>query len=66
MAAKSLNSQLITVKDAAELLSCSTRTVKRKIKVGDLIGKRDGLRIVIPRWSLDAYINNMPAVGGGK
>jgi excisionase family DNA binding protein len=53
-------SKLLTIRDIATHLRCSRRTVSRLIATGDLDTVKDGRRTLIPRWSLNAYIDQLP------
>jgi excisionase family DNA binding protein len=64
--ANEINSTLLTTGQAAELLLVSTRTIKRKVNAGDLVAKRDGRRLLIHRWSVDAYLNSLPNARGAR
>jgi len=57
---------LMKTKEAAEQLRCSTRTVQRLIQSGDLTAKRRGKNLLIEAWSVEAYLANLPAAGGGR
>lgn len=58
--------KLVNAREAAEMLACSTRTIKRKIASGDLVAKRDGRRLLIERWSVEAYLSGLPIARGAR
>lgn len=58
-----VRSEFVSVREAAERLRCSTRTIERRVAAGDLQGKRDQKRLLIYRISLENYIWSLPTVG---
>lgn len=52
-------SLMLSLDDVATHLRCSKRTVQRRIDCGHLKGIRDGRRLLIPRWSLEAYLDSL-------
>jgi excisionase family DNA binding protein len=56
-------SALLSVATVAELLDCSTWTVRRRIDTGELRAYREHGRVVIRGDDLRAYIDALEAVG---
>lgn len=66
MAKKQKQADFLRVAEVAERLACSKRTVARRLKDGSLSGVTEGGRTLIHSWSVDAYLNSLQPVGGGK
>jgi excisionase family DNA binding protein len=64
MATKTKRGLVITRKEAATRLTCSTRTVDRLIAAGDLSAKKGGHKVYVHEWSVDAYLESLPAARG--
>jgi excisionase family DNA binding protein len=60
---KVIKSEFLSLREAAERLRCSKRTIQRRVQSGDLQGKLDGKRLLIYRISLENYVWSMPTVG---
>jgi excisionase family DNA binding protein len=54
---------LLTVATVAELLGCSSWTVRRRIESGELPGVREHGRLMVRGDDLRAYIDALEAVG---
>ena len=52
---------LLTLKEAAEVLRLSTRTVREYVKSGEIRGKIIGKRWRFRRADLDAFFENAPS-----
>ena len=52
---------LLTLKEAAEVLRLSTRTVREYVKNGEIKGKIIGKRWRFRRADLDAFFENAPS-----
>jgi excisionase family DNA binding protein len=50
----------LTIQEAAELLRCATKTIRRRIEEGSLKAYRNGRRIIIPREQVFDYIEARP------
>ncbi len=64
-AAQSSPPLLMTVQAAAAALSVSADTIHRRLRDGALTAVRCGGRTLIRRDVLEAYIDSLPAAGGG-
>lgn len=53
---------LLTIREAAEVLRLSTRTVREYVKRGEIRGKLIGKRWRFRRADLDAFFENAPSV----
>lgn len=53
-----------TVKEAAAIVKCSERTMYRYIEAGIIEAKQGPTQKLIPRDSLQAFIDSFPGVGG--
>lgn len=56
--------EFYTVAEAAGLLRCSARTIYRYVKDGTLEGKKGPVQMLIPRGSLQAFIDSFPTING--
>jgi excisionase family DNA binding protein len=63
-----IGERLLTLKEAAEVLRLSTRTVREYVKRGELRGKIIGKQWRFKRADLDAFFENAPSEWdfGGK
>lgn len=52
---------LLSIKEAARLLSITTREVYHRLEAGDLIGVHLGRRHLVQRASLDAFVQKLIA-----
>jgi excisionase family DNA binding protein len=52
---------LLTLREAAEVLRLSTRTVREYLKRGEIRGKLVGKRWTFRRADLDAFFENAPS-----
>jgi len=59
-------SKFYNTQEAADELGCCTRTVRDRVKSGDLEAKRDGRRLLIHRWSVDGYLNGLPSAKASR
>jgi excisionase family DNA binding protein len=59
-AAPSIGDRLLTLREAAEVLRLSTRTVREYVKRGEISGKIIGKRWRFRRADLDAFFANAP------
>jgi excisionase family DNA binding protein len=50
--------EFLTIREAAEVLRCTERTVRQKVSDGCLRGYRNGKRILISKQDLQQYINS--------
>lgn len=50
--------EFFTVREAADVLRCTERTVRQKVSDGHLRGYRNGKRILISKQDLQQYINS--------
>lgn len=66
MATKEKKGIVVTRKEAAKLLSCSTRTIDRLIASGDLSAKKGNHKVYVHEWSVSAYLESLPAARGVK
>ena len=66
MATKQKRGIVLTRKEAAELLVCSTRTIDRLIASGDLSAKKGSHKVYVHEWSVNAYLESLPAARGVK
>jgi excisionase family DNA binding protein len=57
----SLGERLLTLREAAEVLRLSTRTVREYVKRGEIKGKIIGKRWRFRRADLDAFFENAPS-----
>lgn len=55
--------RLLTIAHAAEILDCSTWTVRRRIDAGELPAVRESGRTMLRGDDLRAYIDGLEAVG---
>jgi len=53
-----------TAREAAEQLKCSVRTIDRYISKGVLEAKQGPTQRLIPKDSLQAFMDTLPDVGG--
>jgi excisionase family DNA binding protein len=60
-AAPAIGDRLLTLREAAEVLRLSTRTVREYLKRGELRGKIIGKRWRFRRADLDAFFENAPS-----
>lgn len=60
-AAVSIGDRLLTLREAAEVLRLSTRTVREYVKRGEIRGKIIGKRWRFRRADLDAFFENAPS-----
>jgi excisionase family DNA binding protein len=60
-AAATIGKQLLTLKEAAEVLRLSTRTVREYVKRGEIKGKIIGNRWRFRRADIDAFFENAPS-----
>ncbi|PIU51995.1 hypothetical protein COS91_01535 [Candidatus Desantisbacteria bacterium CG07_land_8_20_14_0_80_39_15] len=51
------NDDFLTIKETAEILKCSVRTIERHIKGGDISVVRFGRRVLVPKDFLDGFLN---------
>ena len=56
-----IGERLLTLKEAAEVLRLSTRTVREYVKRGEIRGKIIGNRWRFKRADLDAFFENAPS-----
>lgn len=57
---------VLTVKEAAEILRCSTATVQNYIRLGELTAAKHGNRLFISKDSLQTFMNlKFIAAAGG-
>lgn len=57
---------ILTVKDCAEILKCSTATVQSYIRLGELIAAKHGNKLFISKDNLKAFMNTkFTAAAGG-
>jgi excisionase family DNA binding protein len=56
-----IGERLLTLKEAAEVLRLSTRTVREYVKRGEIKGKIIGKRWRFRRADLDAFFENAPS-----
>ena len=56
-----IGERLLTLKEAAEVLRLSTRTVREYVKRGEIRGKVIGNRWRFKRADLDAFFENAPS-----
>lgn len=57
----------ISIAEAAEYLSVSTKTIRRYIATGRLTGYRTGPRLLrVDRNELDGLLRPIPTAGGGR
>jgi excisionase family DNA binding protein len=56
-----IGEHLLTLKDAAEVLRLSARTVREYVKRGEIRGKLIGKRWRFKRADLDAFFENAPS-----
>lgn len=64
---KSLERRLVSINEAAAYADVNTRTVRRWIAQGHLIGFRAGPRLIrVDRHQLDAMLRPIPTTGGGQ
>jgi len=66
MGTKQKRGIVVTRKEAAGLLRKSIKTVDRLIASGDIVAKKGSRSVYVLEWSIDAYLDSLPAVGGGK
>jgi excisionase family DNA binding protein len=59
-AAPAISDRLLTLREAAEVLRLSTRTVREYVKRGEISGKIIGKRWRFRRADLDAFFENAP------
>lgn len=52
-----MNDNFLSIKEAAEMLKCSSRTVQRHIKDGDISVVHFGRRVLIVKSALDNFLN---------
>lgn len=57
------NPNVYTVAQAAEAYSVSDATIRRAIKIGKIEARMLGRKILIPKQSLDEWIQSMPYYG---
>jgi excisionase family DNA binding protein len=57
-----IGERLLTLKEAANVLRLSTRTVREYVKRGEIMGKLMGKRWRFRRADLDAFFENAPPV----
>lgn len=57
---ESIVSTLLSAREAADMLGFCVRTLRNRIKTGDIEAKKDGRRLMVLRWSVDAYLNGLP------
>jgi excisionase family DNA binding protein len=55
-----------TVKEAAEEVRCSPRTIYRYINDGVIEAKHGPTAMLIPRESLQAFMDSFPDAGGAR
>jgi excisionase family DNA binding protein len=60
-AAPAIGDRLLTLREAAEVLRLSTRTVREYVKRGEIRGKIIGKRWRFRRADLDAFFENAPS-----
>jgi len=60
-AAPAIGDRLLTLREAAEVLRLSTRTVREYVKRGEISGKIIGKRWRFRRADLDAFFENAPS-----
>jgi excisionase family DNA binding protein len=58
--AKPIGEHLLTIREAAEVLRLSTRTVREYVKRGEIRGKIIGNQWRFKRADLDAFFENAP------
>jgi excisionase family DNA binding protein len=58
--APAIGDRLLTLREAAEVLRLSTRTVREYVKRGEISGKIIGKRWRFRRADLDAFFENAP------
>ena len=58
--AKPIGDRLLTLREAAEVLHLSTRTVREYVKRGEIEGRIIGKRWRFKRADLDAFFENAP------
>lgn len=51
-------------KEAAEYLGCHVQTISRRISEGAIQAKRMGGKVLVYKWSLDAYLDSLPDARG--
>ncbi len=61
LAAQAIGDHLLTLKEAAEVLRLSPRTVREYVQRGEIVGKIIGGRWRFRRADLDAFFDNAPA-----
>lgn len=59
--AEPIGEHLLTIREAAEVLRLSTRTVREYVKRGEIRGKIIGKRWRFGRTDLDAFFENAPS-----
>jgi|GEM_PF-1739094 len=59
--APAIGDRLLTIREAAEVLRLSTRTVREYVKRGEIRGKIIGKRWRFRRADLDAFYENAPS-----
>ena len=60
-----MTERLVTIAEAGARLSCSPRTVRRRIATGSLAAYRDGGLLRVPERELERYIAARVAGGPG-
>lgn len=56
---------ILTVKDCAEILKCSTATVQSYIRLGELTAAKHGNKLFISKDNLKAFMNTKFAAAAG-
>jgi len=62
ISAQPIGEHLLTIREAAEVLRLSTRTVRQYVKRGEIRGKIIGKRWRFRRADLDAFFEDAPSV----
>ena len=63
--AKQQNGTLYTLSEAALMLKCSTRTIRRRIGSGELTARRHRRRLLVSAGELARFIDSMPETNKG-
>lgn len=58
------NNQIYSITDVVEITGLGRTSIYKAIKDGGLTAKKFGNRTLIPAASLDAWIDNLPEMGG--
>jgi hypothetical protein len=58
--------RVVSLKEACAYIGQSIWVLRRALKAGEIVARKDGRRTLVELWSLDAYLDSRPIIGKAK